>query len=56
VHVISGEGEAQFWLEPTVAFAHFDGLNQRQLKQLHRIVEERRDEIRTQSVERPIDR
>ena len=46
VHVLSPDGEAKFWLEPTVALAHFEGLNQRQLKQLHRIVEERNDEIR----------
>lgn len=45
VHVLSPDGEAKFWLEPTVALAHFEGLNQRQLKQLHRIVEERNDEI-----------
>src|SRR5512145_722011 len=39
-------GEAKYWLEPTVAVAHFEELNQRQLKQLHRIVQERSDEIR----------
>jgi len=42
---MSPEGEAKFWLEPTVALARFDGLNHRQLKQLHRIVEELSDEI-----------
>jgi hypothetical protein len=46
VHVLSPDGEAKFCLEPTVALAQFDGLNQRQLKQLHQIVEEHKGEIR----------
>jgi hypothetical protein len=45
VHGLSCEGEAKFWLEPTVALAHFEGLNQRQLKLVHR-TEERCDEVR----------
>ena len=46
VHVLSPDGEAKFWLEPTVALAHFESLNQRQLKQLHQLVEEHKSEIR----------
>ncbi len=46
VHVVSGEGEAKFWLEPTVSLATFDGLRTRELKQLQRVIEERQDEIK----------
>ena len=45
VHVKSPDGEAKFWLEPTVALADFVGLKQRELNRLRKIVEERRDEI-----------
>lgn len=45
VHVKSPDGEAKFWLEPTVILADSVGLNQRELNRLRKIVEERRDEI-----------
>lgn len=45
VHVKSPEGEAKFWLEPTVALADSVGLKDRELNRLRKIVEERRDEI-----------
>ncbi len=45
VHVKSPEGEAKFWLEPTVALADSVGLNEPELNRLRKIVEERRDEI-----------
>jgi hypothetical protein len=46
VHAISPDGEAKFWLEPTVSLATFEGLEPNQLKRLQRIVEERQGEIR----------
>jgi hypothetical protein len=46
VHVASADGEAKFWLEPTVSLATFDGLSSRQLRRLQAVVEEREDEIR----------
>ena len=46
VHVISADGEAKFWLEPTVSLATYDGLSPTQLRQVQRIVEEHEDEIR----------
>ena len=46
VHISSPEGEAKFWLEPVVALAYDYGLNPRQLKELHKIVEGRYDEIK----------
>ena len=45
VHVVSSEGEAKFWLEPTVALADYVHLNKRQLLRLQKIVEKRKNEI-----------
>ena len=46
VHVSSPAGEAKFWLEPIVALADFTpGLPQRKLREMQRLVEDRRDEI-----------
>jgi hypothetical protein len=47
VHVQSAEGEAKFWIEPKVELALSHGLNDRQLRRVQQIVEERRDEIRS---------
>ena len=46
VHVMSGSGEAKFWIEPVVALAENYGLNATELKKLHKIVEERQNEIK----------
>ena len=46
IHVIASEGEAKFWIEPTVALAAYTGLSKKQLGRLQKIVEDRRDEIR----------
>ena len=45
MHVSSPEGEAKFWLEPIVALAEKSSLSAKQLKELQKIVERRRDEI-----------
>ncbi len=45
VHVSSPNGEAKFWLEPIVALAVNYGLNERQLKELQKVVERKKDEI-----------
>lgn len=47
VHVVSPEGEAKFWIEPTVSLADYIGLSKRQLMRLQKIVEERQNEIRS---------
>ena len=46
VHVFSPDGEAKFWLEPTVELALNKGLKPVELTELKRIVEERQNEIR----------
>jgi hypothetical protein len=45
VHVQCPEGEAKFWLVPEIALAHNYGLPQKQIRELARIIEERRDDI-----------
>jgi len=45
VHVYCGDGEAKFWLEPAVELAENYGLKRKQLGQVERIIEERKDEI-----------
>jgi hypothetical protein len=47
VHVQSADGEAKFWLEPTVALAHHAGLSRKQLRELQGLVEEHEDVIRS---------
>ena len=47
VHVSHSDGEAKFWLEPIVALAQSIGLNERQLKQAHKLIEENEDAIRS---------
>lgn len=45
VHVTCSEGEAKFWLEPTVALADHLGLRPRQLAHVEREIRERSHEI-----------
>jgi hypothetical protein len=46
IHVYSGDGEAKFWLEPIVSLAQNWGLSARELQDIQRIIEERKDEIK----------
>lgn len=46
VHVFSPDGEAKSWLEPQIELALNIGLKAVELTELHRIVEERQDEIK----------
>jgi hypothetical protein len=46
VHVSSGDGEAKFWLEPTVSLAWQAGLRPHQLSGLQQTVEENQDDFR----------
>ena len=45
VHIDSSQGEAKFWIEPVVALAEYHGLTNKQLKELQKVVESRRNEI-----------
>ena len=46
VPMISPDGEAKFWIEPTVALALNKGLSATEVNELKKIVEERQHEIR----------
>lgn len=45
VHVAHPDGEAKFWLTPTVALATSVGLSENQLRQAHALVEKHLEEI-----------
>jgi len=45
VHVACGDGEAKFWLLPTIELAENLGLSPKQLTRITRIIEEQRDDI-----------
>jgi len=45
VHVYCADGEAKFWLTPNVSLAQNHGLSNRQINELIKIIEERKDEI-----------
>ena len=45
IHVTCPDGEAKFWLEPTIALCEGYRLSPRALRELQRIIEERKDEI-----------
>jgi len=45
VHVHSGDGEAKFWLEPTVSLAHNYGMSEKQLREVQKVIEERKGDI-----------
>ena len=45
VHVECSEGEAKFWLEPVVALVEHEGLSEAKLRELHKIIEKRKNEI-----------
>ncbi|MGD9200657.1 MAG: DUF4160 domain-containing protein [Chitinispirillia bacterium] len=47
VHVTSPEGEAKFWVEPTISLATCYNLSTKQLNKLQKIVEEHKNEIRS---------
>jgi hypothetical protein len=46
VHAMSADGEAKFWLEPSIELANNYGLNARHVREALRLIEERKDEIR----------
>jgi|TARA_R100000789_G_C2980941_1_gene143445 hypothetical protein len=45
VHIVSGDGEAKFWLEPYLELAKNHGYNRQQLKEIESLVEDHRDEL-----------
>ncbi len=45
VHVHCAEGEAKFWMEPTIELAQNYGLSGGDLRVVQRLIEEHEDEI-----------
>ena len=45
VHVVSGDGEAKFWLEPKIVLATNYHYSRRQLKEIESLVEVHQDEL-----------
>jgi hypothetical protein len=46
VHIQSPDGEAKFWIEPTIALANHAGFSKKQLGELQLLVEENKYVIR----------
>lgn len=46
VHVAHPDGEAKFWLTPTVTLSTYTGLSQRQLREAQTVVEAHFEEIK----------
>jgi hypothetical protein len=46
IHVYSSAGEAKFWMEPEIKLAHNAGLNDSEIKDILRIINERQEEIK----------
>lgn len=47
VHVQGQNGEAKFWLEPTIELAQYTGLSSREISDSLRLVEEHANDIRS---------
>lgn len=47
IHVHGENGEAKFWIEPSVELAQNHGLSPREINEAQRLVEEHYDEIRS---------
>ena len=45
IHVISGDGEAKFWLEPRIELARNFRYTKKQLKEIERLIEEHFHEL-----------
>lgn len=45
VHVVSGEGEAKFWLEPELQLASTCRYNRQQLKEIESLIEDHYHEL-----------
>ena len=45
VHVYCADGEAKFWLTPKVSLANNYGLSKKQIIELSKIIEERKNDI-----------
>jgi len=47
VHVISGDGEAKYWLEPAIELCKHYNYTSKQLSEIETLIEEHKDELIT---------
>jgi hypothetical protein len=47
IHVQCAQGEAKFWIEPSIGLAMSKGLSPADLRMVEQIIKEHQDEIRT---------
>lgn len=45
VHIVSGDGEAKFWLKPQIELAKNYRYNRKQLREIESLISERYDEL-----------
>ncbi|MCK5058602.1 MAG: DUF4160 domain-containing protein [Candidatus Aminicenantes bacterium] len=45
IHVYCADGEAKFWLEPELEVAQVYGVSQKQVREIHKLIEEHEDDI-----------
>jgi len=45
VHIVSGDGEAKFWLEPEIQLSQNYRFNRKQLKEIEELIEVHYDEL-----------
>lgn len=45
VHVVSGDGEAKYWIEPEIELSKQIKYSNKQLKEIKTLVEDHKDEI-----------
>ncbi len=45
IHIVSGDGEAKFWLEPEIELAKNYHYSRKQLKNVEKLIEEHYDEL-----------
>lgn len=45
VHVVSGDGEAKYWLNPSIEICKVHRYSAKQLKQIESLIEEHEDEL-----------
>lgn len=45
VHIVSGDGEAKFWLEPEIELAKNYRYTRKQLKDIEKLIEEHQNEL-----------
>lgn len=45
VHIESGENEAKFWIEPEISLASNEGFRSKELLEIEKIIENKKEEI-----------